>query len=82
MVQAYTNAEVHSIKRSPGEVTDVGIFSDNADKTLFEFLEVFELGYIDWGNNRQCASKLTKHLSDDLKDKLLTHSDSYALMRE
>ena len=81
MVQAYTNAEVHSIKGSPGEVTDVGIFSYNADKTVFEFLEAFELGYTNWGNNRQRASKLTKHLSDDLKDKLLTHSDSYALMR-
>ena len=43
MVQAY--AEVHFIKGSPGEVTDVGIFSDNADKTVFKFLEAFELGY-------------------------------------
>ena len=41
MFQAYTNAEVHSIKGSPGEVTDVGIFSDNADKTVFEFLKLF-----------------------------------------
>ena len=82
MVQAYTNAEVHSIKGSRGEVTDVGIFSDNAERTVFEFLEAFELGYIDWGNNRQCVSKLIKHLSDDLKDKLLTHSDSYAHMRK
>ena len=54
----------------------------NADKTIFEFLESFELGYIDWGNNRQRASKLSKHLSDDLKDKLMTRSDNYALMRE
>ena len=66
MVQAY--AEVHFIKGSPGEVTDVGIFSDNADKTVFKFLEVFELRYIDWGNNRQRASKLTKYLSDIVKD--------------
>ena len=49
---------------------------------MFKFLEAFELGYINWGNNRQRASKLIKHLSDDLKDKLLTHSDSYAWMRE
>ena len=34
------------------------------------------------GNNRQCASKLSKHLSDDLRDKLMTQSDNYALMRE
>ena len=82
VVQAYTRAEVHSIKGSPGDIADVGIFSDNADKTVFEFLESFEPGYIDWGNNRQSASKLCKHLYDDLKDKLMTRSDNYALMRE
>ena len=73
---------MHSIKGSPGDIADVGIFSNNADKTVFEFLESFELGYIDWGNNRHYASKLCKHLSDDLQDKLMTRSDNYALMRE
>ena len=70
------------MKGSPGDIADVGIFSDNADKTVFKFLESFELGYIDWGNNHQRASKLCKHLSDDLKDKLMTRSDNYAFMRE
>ena len=37
---------------------------------------------MDWGNNWQCASKLCKHLSNDLKDKLMARSDKYALMRE
>ena len=82
IVQAYTNAEVQSIKGSPGDIANVGVFSDNANKTIFEFLESLELGYIDWGNNRQHASKLLMHLSDDLKDKLLLRSDNYALMRE
>ena len=68
IVQAYTSAEVNSIKGSPGDIADVGIFSDNADKKVFEFLKAFELGCIDWGNNRQCASKLCKHLSDDLTE--------------
>ena len=31
IVQRYTNAEVHSIKGSPGDIADVGVFSDNAD---------------------------------------------------
>ena len=82
VVQAYTSAEVHSIKGSPGDIADDGIFSDNADKTVLEFLESFELGYIDWRNNPQRASKLYKPLSDDLKDKLMTRSDNYALMRK
>ena len=55
---------------------------NNADNTMFEFLESFELGNIYWGNNRHRASKLIKHLSVDLKDKLMTCSDSYALMRK
>ena len=45
-------------------------------------MESFELGYINWGNNRQRTSKLSKHLSDDLRDKLMTRSYSYTLMRE
>ena len=52
MIQAYTSAEVHSIKGSPGDILDMGIFFNNADKTVFEFLESFELGYIDKENNR------------------------------
>ena len=82
IVQAYTSAEVHSIKGSHGDITDVGIFSNNNDKTVFQFLESFELEYIYWGNIRQPASKVCKYLSDDLKDKLMTRSDNYALMRE
>ena len=31
VVQAYTNAVVHSIKGSPGDIANVGIFSNNAD---------------------------------------------------
>ena len=82
VVAAYTATEIHSFKGSPGDIADVGVFSDNADKTVFEFLETFEFGYINWGNNPQCASKLLKHLSNDLKDKVMSQSDSYALMRE
>ena len=55
---------------------------NNADKTILEFLESIELGYIEWGNNCQRANKLLKHLSADLKDKLMTRSDNFALMRE
>ena len=44
VVQAYTSAEVHSIKGSPGDIADVGIFSDNADKTVFKFLDSFRAG--------------------------------------
>ena len=61
IVRAYISAKVHSIKGSPGDVADVGIFSNNADKTVFEFLELFELGYIDWG--LLIADLYTQHFS-------------------
>ena len=48
---------MHSIKGSHGEVTDVGLFSDNADKTMFQFLEAFEIGYTVRNQNRSTSFK-------------------------
>ena len=42
----YNRTEVHSINTSKGDVADVGIFSDNSQITVFEFLEVAELAYL------------------------------------
>ena len=35
----YNKTEVHSINTSKGDAVDVGIFSDNSQSTVFEFLE-------------------------------------------
>ena len=43
IVQAYTRANVNSIKGSPGDIADVGIFSDNTDKTISSFLNHLNL---------------------------------------
>ena len=34
----YNKAEIHSINSSKGDTNDVGIFSDNANVTFYEFL--------------------------------------------
>ena len=61
----------------------VGIFSDNSQTTVFEFREAAELAYLGWGNSVQKTNRLySKHLPEDLQDKLMTQSDNYALMRE
>ena len=52
----YNRAEVHSINTSKGETADVGIFSDSAKVTVFEFLEAAELAYLGWGNSTQKAN--------------------------
>ena len=46
IVQAYTNAEVHSIKGSPGDVADVGVFSNNADNKSLNFLNHLNLAIL------------------------------------
>ena len=56
--ELYKKAEVHSINTSKGDAADVGIFSDNSQVTVFEFLESEELAYLGWGNSIQKANRL------------------------
>ena len=51
----YNKAEIHSINTSKGDTADVGIFSDNAKVTVYEFLEAAEIAYLEWGNSIQKA---------------------------
>ena len=65
---AYNEAEVHSIITPKGENTEIGVFSNNADITIFEFLESAELAYLGKGNSAQKANRLlNKHLSEEIK---------------
>ena len=79
---AYNEAEVHSINTSKGDDTEVGVFSDNAEITIFEFLETAELAYLGKGNSAQKANRLfNKHLSEEIKSKVINISDNYAEMK-
>ena len=81
--ELYTKAEVHSINTSKGDTADVGIFSDNAKVTVYEFLEAAEIAYLGWGNSMQKANRLyNHHLSEEIKSKLINMSDSYADMKK
>ena len=55
--ELYNNAEVHSINTSKGDSADVGVFSDNAKVTVYEFLESAEIAYLGWGNSVQIANR-------------------------
>ena len=54
--EIYKKAQVHSINTSKGDAADVGIFSDNSQVTVFEYLESWELAYLGWGNSIQKAN--------------------------
>ena len=78
----YNKAEVYSINTSKSDAADVGIFSDNSQVTVFEFLESADLAYLGWGNSIQKANRLyNKHLSDEIKSHLINISDNYSLMK-
>ena len=78
----YNKAEVHSINTSKGDTEDVGIFSDNSQTTIFEFLEAAELAYLGWGNSVQKANRLyNRHLSEEIKSRLINISNNYILMK-
>ena len=75
-------AEFHSINTSKGDNTEVGVFSDNAEITIFEFLETAEWAYLGKGNSAQKANRLfNKHLSEEIKSKVINISDNYAEMK-
>ena len=81
--ELYNNAEVHSINTSKSDSADVGVFSDNAKVTVYEFLESAEIAYLGWGNSVQKANRLyNRHLSDEIKSKLINMSDSYMDMKK
>ena len=79
----YNKAEIHSINTSEGDTADVGIFSDNAKVPVYEFLEAAEIAYLGWGNSVQKANRLyNRHLSKEIKSKLINKSDSYVEMKQ
>ena len=79
----YNKAEIHSINTSKGDTADVGVFSDNAEVTVYEFLDAAEIAYLGWGNSVQKANRLyNRHLSEEIKSKLINKSDSYAEMKQ
>ena len=81
--ELYNRAEIHSINTSKGDTADVGVFSDNAKVTVYEFLESAELAYLGWGNSIQKANRLYNcHLSEEIKGKLINKSDSYVEMKQ
>ena len=77
--ELYNKAAVHSINTSKGDLSDVGVFSDNSQVTVFGFLESAELAYLGWGDSIQKANQ-AKHLSDKIKSQIINISDNYSLI--
>ena len=51
--------------------------------TIYEFLNSAEIAYMGWGNSVQRANRLyNRHLSEEIKSKLINTSDSYQETRQ
>ena len=74
----YSTSEAHAIGSSKGDTSNIGIFTDNADKTVYEFLDEIEIALLGWGTSRQRAAQLyNRHLSEDIKSRTLDCSDNF-----
>jgi len=74
----YSNSEAHAISNSKGDTSNIGTFTDNAEKTVYEFLDEIEIGLLGWGTSRQRAAQLyNRHLSEDIKSRTLDCSDNF-----
>ena len=43
---------------SKGDTADVGVFSDNAKVTSYEFLDSVKIAYLGWGNSLEKVNRL------------------------
>ena len=78
----YARSEAHAISDSRGDISRLGIFNNNAEKTVFEFIEEADLAMLGWGTSKQRASLLIKHLSEEIKSRIADFSDNFGRIRE
>ena len=78
----YTSSEAHAVNSSKGDTSAIGIFVNNAEKTVFEFFEEIEICLLGWGTGKQRASQLyNKHLSDDIKSQTIDIADNFSELK-
>ena len=80
--QIYSSSEAHASCTVKGDLSMVGIFSNNAKKSIYEFVEDLEIALVGWGSNKQRAMLVfSKHLTEDIKAKCLNISDDYQKLK-
>ena len=81
MEQLYVRSEAHVSTTGKGNLDHLGVFTNNAAKTIYEFFDDAEMALMGWGNSRQRAYQLFNHLSEPIKAKLEDISDNYAQIK-
>ena len=80
--RVYSSSEAHALGGFKGDLSGVGIFSNNTEKSIFEFFEDLELGLTGWGTGKQRATQLfNNHLSENIKSQTQDISYSYSKLK-
>ena len=78
----YARSEAHAISDSRGDISRLIIFNNNAEKTVFEFIDEADMAMLGWGTSKQRASLLSQHLSEEIKSRTAEFSDNFSRIRE
>ena len=80
--QIYFTSEAHASCSVKGDLSGVVIFSNNANKSIYEFFEDLEIALVVWGSNKQRAMLVfSRHLTENIKAKSLNISDDYQKLK-
>ena len=81
--KVYSTSEAHAVSSLKGDSSSIGIFSSNAEMTVYEFIEQIDIAMTGWGTSKQKANQLyTKHLSEDLKTKTVKISQDFSGLKK
>ena len=70
--------EIHSITNTKGNTSEVRVFTDNATRTVYEFLQDVELAIMGWCSQAQRANRLiTKHMSPTIRDQIIDKAHNF-----
>ena len=79
----YSASEAHAVGNSKGDISNIGVFTDNAEKTVYEFIDEIEIGLLGWGTSKQRAAQIyNRHLSEDIKSRTLDCSDNFSELKK
>ena len=78
----YARSEAHAISDARGDISRLIMFNNNAEKTVFEFIDEADMAMLGWGTSKQRASLLSQHLSEEIKSRTAEFSDNFSKLRE
>ena len=79
----YAKMEIHAINNSKGDTSKIGVFTDNFEQIVYEFIDELETAFLGSGTNKQRGHRVwSNHLSEPLKTKLINKSDDFIKLKE